>query len=337
MPDPDSKNVVVLTSTNVEHHLTLRLRVLLMQPYLEARNYKIDIVQIPRAKAGRRELFATLSGYDLVWIHRQTFHFYELRWVARISPNIVFDFDDPVGYSSSKFANFSLKRWLKFRATVRAAKAVLAASPGLVDLASRWNDNVHYIPLCAEPEKYSMCVTPRAADEPLRLLWIGGRSTFKYLEACRSALEAIGLACANVELVVVGHAELYLQHLKVTNLKWSVAVETEQLARCHVGLVPQSDDRWTRAKASLKPLQYLASGLPFIGNPVGVVKGFSQGGTNGFLASADQEWVSAVRKLAEDEALRIRMAQSGIDYVQRVHSADVLAPKVEAAFQTVLA
>ena len=54
-------------------------------------------------------------------------------------------------------------------------------------------------------------------------------------------------------------------------------------------------------------------------------------------SSADQEWVSAVRKLAEDEALRIRMAQSGIDYVQRVHSADVLAPKVEAAFQTVLA
>ncbi|MCP4608947.1 MAG: glycosyltransferase family 4 protein [Planctomycetes bacterium] len=336
MTEPNPIRVIVLTSTNVEHNLTLRLRVGLMQPHLEKQGYSINIFHMSKSRKKRIQQLKEIEKYDLVWIHRHIFGWKELRIVRAINSNIIFDYDDPVGYSSSKFANFGLSRWVRFQLTVATSSAVIAASPGLVKMAKLCSRNIHYIPLCAEPERYSLKTQRRAADEPLRLLWLGGRSTFKYLQHTAPSLEAIGEHCKNVELVVVGHSTLSLNKLKVINMPWSANVEAQQLETCHVGLVPSTDDRWTRAKATLKPLQYMASGLPILAPEVGILTQFCDNGNNGFLVKTNNEWVNAIQRLSNDEALRLTMGENCIRYVKQHHSAEVLAPKVEQAFRSVL-
>jgi glycosyltransferase involved in cell wall biosynthesis len=274
-----------------------------------------------------------MRGYDIVWLHRHTFWPSEVRHLRKVARLLVLDIDDPVNLSSSKMFNFALSRCLRFRATVKASDAVLAASDGLVDIARQHSDNVHFVPLCAEPDAYSMQAQPRQPGDPLRLLWIGAHSTFKYLESAREHLEAVGEQCAGVELTVVGHSNLKLQKLAVRNLKWSPATDRDELDRSHVGLVPMIRDRWTMAKAALKPLQYLSSGLPFIGSPVGVNIRLAYDGRNGILADTPADWVGAVRRLRDDEAARLSMGRQGIAYIQRYHSPEVLAARVAAVFQ----
>jgi glycosyltransferase involved in cell wall biosynthesis len=329
---PQSLHVLALSATNQEKTHTWRLRVGLLTPHLQARNIFVETCWLPREAYQRRALFARLRGFDLVWIHRALFWPRELRLLRGVGRHLVLDIDDPVCYSSSAFANFKLARWLKFPMTTRACSAIVAASDGLVELARRHNPNTILLPLCADPEAYSMRPRHRISDDPLRLLWMGAKSTFKYLAQVRPHLEAVGRACPCTELTVVGHSELELSSMPVHNRPWSHAEDQAALARCHVGLVPMADDRWTRAKAALKPLQYLASGMPFIGSRVGINCRLADEGRNGLLANDAPEWVDAVRRLHEDEPLRYRMGSHGVTYIRQHHSAEGLAERLAELF-----
>jgi glycosyltransferase involved in cell wall biosynthesis len=331
------KTIAVLTKCNVANHLTLRLRVVLMQPLLESHGYTLEIIQLEKVKSRRLCQLEKAGQYDLVWLHRVILTGKELRCVKKISPKIVFDFDDPVCFSSSSFFNFSLKKSFRFRQTVKASAAVLAASPGLVALGRKLNGNTHYAPLCAEPDNYCLKTNSRKKGQNLRLLWLGGRSTFKYLKCITPQLEYIGEYCKEVELIVVGHKEISLQNLKVTNIAWSETEEQIQLASCHVGLVPSVDDRWTRAKATLKPLQYMASGLPIIASPVGILQQFVDNDSNGVCAQTNEQYLAAVEFFLNNESTREVMGQNGIVYVQEKHSANILAKNIKAIFDDVLA
>src|SRR5262249_27988140 len=70
------------------------------------------------------------------------------------------------------------------------------------------------------------------------------------------------------------------------------------------------DDLWSRGKCGLKVLQYAAAGLPVVANPVGVHPEMIRHGETGFLASTPAQWIAAVRRLADDPALRVRMGRA---------------------------
>jgi glycosyltransferase involved in cell wall biosynthesis len=326
--------VLALTTTNSERHQTWWLRVKLLLPLLKEQQIDVVPCKMPRDRRQRRALFDRLRGFDIAWVHRALLWPSELRRLRPVARRLVLDIDDPVCYSSSNWGNFSLARCLKFRATARACHAVLAASDGQVALARAHNRQVHFVPLCADPAAYSMQPRERLAGEPLRLLWLGARSTFKYLEQIRPQLEAVGNACPRVELVVVGHSSLALTSLPVVNLAWNRVVERQQLDRCHVGLSPMARDRWTQAKAALKPLQYLASGMPFVGSPVGINLRLVDQDRNGLLADSPAEWVAAIQQLEVDETRRREMGRHGVDYIRRYHAPDVLASQVAHIFHS---
>jgi glycosyltransferase involved in cell wall biosynthesis len=324
--------VAAVTSTDPERHYTWHLRVGSLIELLRGQGIEVSAHRLPRRRRDWKTLLAELPPCDLVWLHRRILWPSEIRVLRGRGAPIVLDIDDPVGYSANTWKNFSLKNCLQFRATARHASVILAASRGLVNIARQYNANVHLTPLSADTPVQRLRTTPRRPGEPLRLLWLGTRSTFPYLEGIRTALDAIGRACPDACLRVVGHNELRLHRLPVENVRWSRDSEREALARCHVGLVPMAKDRWTQAKAAFKPLQYLANGMPFVGTPVGVNMDLCDGGRQGMLADTVDEWVQAVRTLASDEAMRLRMGRRGIQYVREHHAPAVLATQIAQIF-----
>ena len=62
----------------------------------------------------------------------------------------------------------------------------------------------------------------------------------------------------------------------------------------------------------MTPLQYLASGMPILAPPVGVLKIFADHGKDGVRVSSTDDWLNAVRKLRHDEPLRQTMGSNGI-------------------------
>src|SRR5262245_47922592 len=121
---PRPLRVVALTSTNSEHALTWHLRVECMLPHLRQRGIEADTVHLPLDPAETWRRLEGVHGYDIGWIHRRTFWNSEVRRLHAVARHLVLDIDDPVHLSSSRFFNFSLSRWLRFRATARACAAV---------------------------------------------------------------------------------------------------------------------------------------------------------------------------------------------------------------------
>jgi glycosyltransferase involved in cell wall biosynthesis len=67
------------------------------------------------------------------------------------------------------------------------------------------------------------------------------------------------------------------------------------LASADVGLSLLPDDDWSRGKCGLKVLQYLAAGLPVVGNSVGVTAEMINGA--GIIADSLNQWIAAMAQL----------------------------------------
>ncbi len=325
--------IAALTSTDPQRHYTWHLRVAGLMPHLAEHGIEVVPQRLPKNRSEFAAAFAALPPCDALWLHRRILWPSEMRALKRLGLPIVLDIDDPVGLSASAWQNFCLKNCLQFRATAKHVDAVFAATTGLVKLAQAHNANVHHVRLSADTPIQRMRAVGREPGEPLRLLWLGARSTFVYLKGVTPHLEAIGQACPNARLLVVGHEDLQLQHLPVENVRWSRATERHGLETCHVGLVPMPRDRWTQAKAAFKPLQYLANGLPFLASPVGVNLDLAGAGRNGILADSPAEWAQAVKSLEADEPRRFRMGCAGVDTVRQHHAPEVLAAQVARLFE----
>jgi glycosyltransferase involved in cell wall biosynthesis len=71
-----------------------------------------------------------------------------------------------------------------------------------------------------------------------------------------------------------------------------------------IGLLPLPDDPFVRGKSPIKGLQYCASGLAVVADPVGATRELLVDGVNSLLVDGDQTWVTALFRLIGDTELR---------------------------------
>ena len=106
------------------------------------------------------------------------------------------------------------------------------------------------------------------------------------------------------------------------------------LAPVH-GVYPIADNEWSAGKSGFKAVQYMASGVPFVMSPVGVCATMGVAGETHFLATTDDEWLAALRRLLGDADLRRRMGRAGRAHAESRYSiaeqADVLASIIRMA------
>ena len=136
--------------------------------------------------------------------------------------------------------------------------------------------------------------------------WIGTPVTYKYLEDFQAVLEKLFNTTQRKLLVIADESLAETRPLKNVNaeyVSWSAERECEYLKRCHVGIMPLTDDEFSRGKSAYKLLQYQAAGLPLIASPVGENNNVVLPGRNGFLAGSTDEWVNAFELLQQDQAL----------------------------------
>ncbi len=314
-------NVVALVES--ETHVCCRYRVAAFGPALAEAGYSLTIRALPRSLWGRVQLYRSLRSADGVVIQRRLLPAFELALVRRWARRLVFDFDDAVwlrdSYSPKGFA--SRKRARRFRETVRAADAVFAGNDHLAAEAVKYTPagRVAVVPTCVDPAAYLLARHDGAA-RVVRLVWIGSSSTLQGLERFRGTLEAIGRAVPGARLKLICDRFLTLDHLPVDAVPWSEATETAEIAAADVGIGWVPDDLWSHGKCGLKVLQYQAAGLPVIANPVGVQAALVRDGETGFQAATADEWVSAIRRLAEDAQLRRRLGAAGRRQVEERYS-----------------
>jgi glycosyltransferase involved in cell wall biosynthesis len=304
-----------------------RYRVLQYLPYLDGREVAYQVITYPRGLGSYIRLYRTAGTYDVIFLQRKRLLsplLSFLRWRAK---RIVYDFDDAVMYRSSNASSpYSATRERRFARTITAVDHVIAGNTFLQEQARRYTDQVTIIPTTIDMTRY----TPKdyhKKSTKVTIGWIGSSSTLPYLDRVKGVFEALGKRYNGIELKIIGDSFFDCKNISVVKKKWNEEDEIEDLKSLDIGVMPLSDDPWSRGKCGLKILQYYGVGVPVVCTPVGINRDVVQDGVNGFWAMTHEEWIEKLSILIEDPPLRQKMGLSGRELVGASYSLQGCAPR----------
>jgi len=305
-------------------HVCCRYRIRAFEPALQDAGWSLACVALERGAFRRSFQLHRASQYDAVILERKLLPLWQLHILRRAAHHLVFDFDDSVLYRDSydRRGPYSASRLRRFEQTVRLADTVIAGNDFLADCALRAGakvERVRVIPTCVEPENYSLARHTSSAGQ-VDLVWIVSSSTLQGLEESRMIWERLAESVPRLRLRVICDRFPHPFPLAVIPIAWQAHTEARDLAAGQIGISWLPDDPWSRGKCGLKVLQYQAAGLPVVANPVGIHSEMVRDGETGFVASSPDDWVSAIRTLAHDSALRKRMGSVGRQQVETDYS-----------------
>jgi glycosyltransferase involved in cell wall biosynthesis len=320
------------------HMLGIELDVvhLLDNQYLGRRfkNQSVSYAGLIRSGLNRWEHLFGLGRYDLAMLHCELFPLAPA-WVeaCALRTPYLYDFDDAfyLKYKTGKLRRLSPLLGRKFDAVIARAGAVTAGNDELACYARRFNDRTDVLPTVVDVRRYVPDCSKKTGV--FTIGWIGSPSTAPYLSRVVSPLEELG-AEGRVRLVVVGGEPPAIPGVEVVAIPWSEEYEVDLINSFDVGIMPLPDDEWSKGKCAFKLIQYMACAVPVIASAVGTNKVVVTSEC-GLLASSDQEWVDALRRLRDSTVLRRQMGDASRQRISEQYSLDVALPRLASIIHRV--
>lgn len=268
--------------------------------------------------------------FDLVWIEKETLPFlpgWFESWLSFRGIPYVVDYDDATFHTYDLHSSPCVRLLLASRLDrlLRGAACVVVGNSYLGDyVKAHGARRVEIVPTVVDICRYPQGPPPAGAE--LRVGWIGSPATARYLELALPALAELS-AEVPMRLVTIGAPRLVTENVLLEQHAWAEDTEAELLRCVHVGIMPLPDTPWERGKCGYKLIQYMACGRPVVASPIGVNQDIVTPDV-GFLAASEEQWVSALKRLAKDARLRERMGVHARDRAETDYSLQAVAPRV---------
>jgi glycosyltransferase involved in cell wall biosynthesis len=287
-----------------------------------------------------QRLVSLLRGVkaDVVWLEKELFP-----WApAFMDPGLLGDTPYVVDYDDAVFHNYDEHRLAALRslfgnkipAVMRRASVVIAGNQYLADFAGRAGARrIEIIPSVVDGTVYVPDWNRKQTK--FTIGWVGSPSTQKFLDPIWETLAAVIDPHMDRFLTIGGRyaKPVFPGH---EPLEWSGNTEAGLLASLDVGIMPLKDAPFERGKCGFKLIQYMACGASMVASPVGVNRTLVKPGITGFLADDNQQWISALRTLKSDPALRQRMGMAARREFEQRYSLQVNAPKIASILRSVV-
>jgi glycosyltransferase involved in cell wall biosynthesis len=291
-----------------------------------------------------RRLWHVLEAtqYDVIYIFRESFFVggpvFE-RLLKLTGKKIIFDFDDAIWLPNVSDENkkfLFLKAPNKTSSICKMANVVVTGNEYLSNYAKQFNENVVIIPSTIDMNYYQ----PKEIKKQKNVVtigWSGSATTVQHFKTLLSVFEKLKEKYADkIEFVVYGDPNYSNEKLNIKGIKWTHESEVETIYNFDIGVMPLPDNQWTQGKCAMKGLQYMALKVATIMSPVGVNKKVIQHGTNGYLASSDEEWMACIELLINDTTLREKIATAGYTTVVNNYSVEANKNNYTAAIKLAL-
>jgi len=340
---------------------SFRCRLQQYVPYLERAGFECTVSSLleddyltERFRTGRRSLRAVAKAglkrlkvlsqaghYDGVVLCIEVFPYFPAlfeRYLNLRGIPYVFDYDDPIFhyYDLSHSQAVRLILGDKMKQVVRGAAVVFGGSPYLVQYARTENSDVELLPTVVDLTKYARVKTHSESSREFVMGWIGSPSTAVYLQTIAPALRKFCETHPQARLVCVGSGPIELPGIPLEIREWSESSEVDDILSFDIGLMPLTDDPWSRGKCGFKLIQYMACGIPAVASPVGVNTEIVAEGVSGYLPPSSGEWVSCLERLCADRTLLAGMGAQGRKRVEQSYCLEVTAPRFVAGVRRAL-
>lgn len=269
-------------------------------------------------------LLTKLDRFDFVFVHREAtpLGFPIIEWlIAKVcKKKLIYDFDDAIWLPNTSSEN-RLISWLKFPEKIKRiiswSYKISAGNQYLMDYASQYKPAVIYNPTTIDTEKRHLPV--HEETNKVAIGWTGTHSTLKYLEMVRKPLEILTQTC-EFDFVLIADKAPEEAFPNQRFFFWNKESEIDDLNQIHIGIMPLVDDHWSRGKCGFKALQFMALEKPVLVSPVGVNEEIVETGVNGFHCVTEEDWLTQLKLLIEDQSLRIRLGKKGREKVTLAYS-----------------
>jgi glycosyltransferase involved in cell wall biosynthesis len=298
-----------ILSNNI-NRASFRQRIGVYLKMLRSKNIDCEIAKLPSGLLSSRKVFQRAADFDCVFLHKKGLNPISAFLLRKYSKKIIYNFDDAVMYDPDQPSRTSGPHMKRFIRSVKVADMVLVGSSYLAEQARKYNSNINVLPLGLKVSDYECCHSD-FNDGKIRLVWIGSKSTLKYLEELKPTLEEIGSLFNNVVLRIIGDGFFDLQNMEVEKRLWSKKTRAVDLATSDIGLAPLPDNRFTKGKCSFKVLEYASAGLPVIASPVGTNSDYIRNNVTGFFARDSKEWIDRIAQLINNPQSRKKVGQDG--------------------------
>ena len=311
---PQSAGILII-SNNLSR-ASFRQRIGEYLPYLHEAGIQTEVRQLPGNILIRWKLFYSARKFDAVFLHKKCLNLFDARILRFCSKIIIYDFDDAIMYSPTKPDSDRTSHFRLFRRTAKMVDVMIAGNEYLAEHARGYCSNVYMLPTGLDTKAFHKAEKTKP-DDKIRLVWIGSKSTLKYLSEIKDALEQIGKEDSRVVLRIIADDFFELNNMAVEKHEWSLETQIHDLLQCDIGLAPLPDDRFTRGKCGFKILQYFAAGLPVIASPVKVNGDFIYCSKAGVVAETPEQWKEKVIKMVQNAALRDELGRNAKQFVQQ--------------------
>jgi len=265
------------------------------------------------------EVLARIPDYDVLINQKCLMKKSLAKKIIAASRRIIFDMDDAIWTRADR--NYSwytawrvqsrLRQWLS------AANVVTVANDYLGSYARQFSSHVEVIHMALDMKKWQ----PREknGNQIVTMGWAGSPATLKNLEhigkiLCECLRSNPGLRLA----VYSGKRPEFPCEFEFT--PFIPGTEAAFVKQLDIGLLPlPSDDEFTRGKSPIKALQYMASGVPVIGQVRGATAEIMNA-TNSLQVETESDWKLAIKALFADAQKRQQLGDAGRDFVLREHS-----------------
>jgi glycosyltransferase involved in cell wall biosynthesis len=321
------------------HGVELRLHPMLSDSEYErfSSHASVSHRAVALATAAARAAVRERPAHDVLLVQRLRF-LSPLPWVDPPSRLDVYDFDDAL-FAATEGGQDQHFQWVKQEARrcvayLRRTKLAIAGNSFLAGVARQYvarDARVEVVPSCLDPTRQELH-DHSDADE-LIVGWIGSRSTSQYLRAVLPAIERLNARRIKSRLVLVG-ADPSIVAPWIEHRPWSIETQERDLASFDVGIMPLTDNNWSRGKCGYKVLQYFAAGVPAVASPVGVARDLI-GEDRGLLARTSEEWTWALQRLLSDVQERHERGMAAREFVERHYSYQRWAPELAELLRSV--
>ena len=137
-------------------------------------------------------------------------------------------------------------------------------------------------------------------DKVIELVWVATSVNLPHLENIVEELDNAARILRDEyskELIlnVVCDAPLTYEsnYLTINNIKWTHNIAIDIIYRSHIGIMPLSDNNFTKGKGGFKLIQYMSAGLPCIASNVGY-NSYVISSNMGRLVDKNSEWTDAI-------------------------------------------
>lgn len=264
--------------------------------------------------------------YDITWVQKVLIP-YHLTLELKVRKPMVFDLDDAIWMDEGK--GFADK-------IVKHAELIFAGNNFLADWASTFNKNVVVVPTAVDTSKYK----PGEFNLNTFVIgWIGTSGNFKYLKAIEPALEKFLKKRTDVRFKIIADKfpdELNTLAAYIDFVAWHPLTHAKEMQDFTVGIMPLTDDEWTKGKCSFKMLQYMSLGIAVVVSPFGMNKELLAMDNIGLGPSSIIEWFDALEEVYLNQADNERMGAYGRKLVLEKFSTQSVSTLISNQFKQIL-